>query len=418
MVVDLSVVSLDLPELEFLKLVTNWLEYQITETEDLRQTSAIIGQLVSVNRLDLLQLFVDTVRANYEAEDEALLAPSISSIPPTSSPPPPSITPYVCRLLACNLDDKALEALSQVIEIEFFEVVRGLLVGEENENTLSAALANLLILFPDSGVIDLHAMETLLQVAMAVRGSRIVANFLAGLITLSKQEVAPAPKWILTADILPTQRGLEAALPDVPVPPKWTSAGIQGDIDKVCEFATQADKIGRLDIAALRVDLVSAWKYSSAFDREELITGLLVNDKLIDVEYEKDIFRVYGACLPVPDGSTLAKVSRDVCQTRGGCRALTCSHYCNWDPITERPLYDDPSVKLDWFTKRCFVCLLVIAKECYTVRLPMTGGGWSSENFCSFDCAKKVEDLDPVQVHMLERIEVAYHTFGVWDRTD
>lgn len=399
----------------FLSLVQDWLEYQITEEEDLRQTSEVIERIVAADRLDLLEIFVKTVRVNYET-DEIPGEEDITS-PIGDGELPPSVTPYVCCLLSCNLSEDALEALTQVVEIEFFEVVRGL-VSVENEILLTAALVNLTTIFPDPAEIDLQAMETLLSIAMSMPGSRILANYLSGLIVLSKRKVAPIPGWILTQEILPTQKQLEKSLPDVPIPAKWISVGLKEDIDKVCEFASQADKQGRIDIAELRKDMEAAWRRSSVLDREEFITGLLVNDKLIDVEYEQDLFRVYGACLPVPNGNTLAKVSRDVCQMRGGCRALTCSHYCNWDPIAERALHDDQSVKLAWFTGRCHVCLSVIAKECYSVRIPMLGGGWSAENFCSFEHARDIEDLDPVQVQMLERIEVAYHTFGIWDRVE
>ena len=48
----------------FLSLVQDWLEYQITEEEDLRQTSEVIERIVAADRLDLLEIFVKTVRVN------------------------------------------------------------------------------------------------------------------------------------------------------------------------------------------------------------------------------------------------------------------------------------------------------------------------------------------------------------------
>lgn len=453
---DLSTVNLDIPSEDFTVLVEDWLQYQVTEEEDMRQTSAVIESLVSLGRLDLLEIFVQTVKANYEADSPAPIKPFLNLFSGPSNPIPPkkiftqtsegnygpnkptllpniypsspeeeediispldeSPYPYISRLLTCNLSEEAVIALSQVVEIDFFTVVRGL-VDEQNDEFLSSALCNLQVLFPTSKDIDMKSIESLLLIALNRQGSTVLSTFLSGLVSETKEEVAEVPGWILKSFPLPSHESLVKALPPIPVPVRWKSVSLKEDIDFACKFASEADKEDEIDIDEFRKDLIEAWRYSLVADREDFITGLLVNDKLIDVEYEKGLFQVLGACLPVPNGNTLAVLSTDVCQTRGGCRSLTCSHHCNWDPITEQHIYSDLTVRLPWFTGRCFSCSKIIQKECYSLRLPMASGGWSKENFCSFDCQRSIKNLSAVQALMITRIETAYYTFGILDRT-
>lgn len=399
---DLSAQNLDLSEDEFESLVETWLMFGITDEEDARQTTAVIETLARANRPELIGIFCETVEEKYGDQPEY---------------------PYISRLFTNIFSHNAILILSQVVPVEFFDVIRGL-IQINDDKLITAAIANLEVLFPTPEDIDPEAVSSLLPIAQEAN-NRLLIDYLGGISSVQNQEVAEVPPWIIQPEVLQTLAQLERDLPPESRPQEviWKRQSIEGDIEMFAKLAAEADP--NIDIDLLRKDLWIGWTQTPQSEAEETLTYLINNQALSKLEYDRDLFLVYGACLPIPNGNTLAFISDDVCQLHGGCRVLTCYHNeridDTFDPNPD--FFDDPSVEdfanMDWFTGKCASCGKTIRKRCYALRRPLVSGGWSGENYCNFACMRNTADPnDLTQQTLIDRIETAYREYKVVDRDE
>jgi len=124
------------------------------------------------------------------------------------------------------------------------------------------------------------------------------------------------------------------------------------------------------------------------------------------------IFSILGPANPIY-GMPLDPES--ICCKYGGCRMFTCIDFENEDDygiIAE----DNPEEYIEWFSGACEACHKKIAKKIYSIRRPLTFGGWKG-TFCSFKCLRSVVPLNDILNHaLIDRIEEQLLDIGIQDR--
>jgi len=142
--------------------------------------------------------------------------------------------------------------------------------------------------------------------------------------------------------------------------------------------------------------------------------GDLVEDISEDLlRKDEKLFRIFGPANPVY-GQVITDPEAESSKY-GGCRMLTCVEFENEDEfgmITE----DDPYDFIEWFTGNCEYCHKKIAKKIYSLRRPLTFGGWKG-TFCSFKCLRDVVPFNDVLNHfIINQIEQQLLEIGIQDR--
>jgi len=279
---------------------------------------------------------------------------------------------------------------------------------------MAHVIANINILFPDPEEIDIQAIGELLPKAIE-QDNYIMTGYLDDLIAKLEKGVAEVPEWII-----PGWRSSEELKRSIRPPKMLThwEGTLEDDVEYLLGIAQEEDT--GVDLEDLRAQILR--NMQDDVERGEVMVSLKNNQALIDLRWDEETFRVYGACLQVPNGVTLAVSSKDPCQCRGGCRVMTCYQHENWDPVTETVLFEEPTEEqgalsaLEWFEGECQNCYRVIRKKCYAVRLPIESGGWRG-CYCSFRCLREqTEPARDVRHRMINWFEDMYSRFGVYDR--
>ena len=131
-------------------------------------------------------------------------------------------------------------------------------------------------------------------------------------------------------------------------------------------------------------------------ERKKYKARRLMNFKLLSLEKNPDLFRLYGPANAIKGRdlfygavdpsikSGLPEVDDegDECTKYGGCRMLLCNCFEKYDDDNNY----DPT--MTWFKGACDYCFKRIADKSHAVREPMEKGGWIG-CYCSLDCLRK-----------------------------
>lgn len=379
-------------ESEFRSKLEDWLQYQTTNEEEARQTSAMLHTLAATESSNLIEILLEVMG---KKDDDG------------------GQYPYVSKLMTFNLSRDVLNALTQAADLDFYALLYSL-AAVLDETTMSRIIANINTLFPDPEEIDLQAIAELLPRAIEA-DNYILTAYLDDLIAKLERGVVAVPEWIIPG--WKSAAELEASV----LPPKMLTewhGTLEEDVEYILQL-TEREHPG-VNLADLRAQMLA--QMQDDVPRRAMMVSLRNNRALIELEWDKETFRVFGGCLKPPNGVTLSDVSKDVCQTRGGCRVMTCYQHENWDPIMEAPIFQDPVdepralAALEWFTESCQNCHRVIRKKCYAVRMPIESGGWRG-CYCSFLCLREqTETANNVRHRMINWFEELYYSYGIYDR--
>lgn len=387
--VDITTITGQETEDDFSFRLEEWLQYQTTDEEEARQTALLLHTLAEAESTNLIEIFL-RVMAGQGGQH-----------------------PYTSKLMLFRLSRSALAALTQVTDLDFYSLMYSL-VEIRDETLMTHVVTNVNILFPDPEEIDLNAISGLLSRAIE-SNNYIMTGYLDDMIAKLEKGVAEVPGWIITG--WRSSEDLERSVLPPEMLADWKGT-LEEDVEYILSIAAR-EGLG-VDLDDLRAQMLHNMQDDA--ERAIVMISLKNNQKLIDLRWDQETFRVFGACLQVPNGVTLAPVSRDPCQTRGGCRVMTCYQHENWDPITESVIFEDPTeekgalVSLEWFQGDCQNCHRIIRKKCYAVRLPIESGGWRG-CYCSFRCMREqTESARDVRHRMIDWFEDMYNRFGVYDR--
>lgn len=136
------------------------------------------------------------------------------------------------------------------------------------------------------------------------------------------------------------------------------------------------------------------------------------NDKL---NSDPELFLILGPSNPLV--GTMYIDNTNICFRYGGCRMYHCNCFeYNNEEKEDLPYY--PNIPT-WFKGYCEVCQKEIIKRIYSVRQPLTGGGWLG-TYCSWDCLKKKDNgavLDDEMTKILiRRAEEDLNEINIIDR--
>lgn len=139
---------------------------------------------------------------------------------------------------------------------------------------------------------------------------------------------------------------------------------------------------------------------------------------------DRDTFRVYGPCNPMPDTDfsqlTAEDGEPDVNVIFGGARMFTFQQF-EYDYENDLPVDD-------WFRGYCLQCSKRIRAYFHAVRVPYIQGGFSG-CYCSWDCVREfikmdTEQGDPslyntyvIKVNLTRAIEEQMNRWGIADRS-
>lgn len=131
------------------------------------------------------------------------------------------------------------------------------------------------------------------------------------------------------------------------------------------------------------------------------------------LQTNEELFKIYGPSFPQTGYSTLSENSENPCDRYGGCRMLLCQGHTPRTDIQD----DEESMSRDWFTGSCCACLKKISKRHYAKRMPLPGGGWDTDCYCSWKCVKyDIAHPDIIQTLLLKYFKRKNNRFGIYDR--
>ena len=383
--------------LEFEDRLVAWIREEITVAEERADIVALLEQAVALGRDDLIELFVQFMDQEVPNSEEM---------------------PYLAYVLTLPLSDAVLDLLSETFDPEYYQMLSALCYSVTDEH-IAIGISNIKKIY--SGVeLDKSALELLHEKAIE-RDSPRLAEYYAAEIERTDMSYAIVPEWIIPSRRSHTDLlfGLHVHLPE---PWSSSSGDPEADADYILSLVEEdkdlEDARGRL-LAGKFSTLVTA-------DREEMINQLRLQNALLVLSQDPEMFRVLGPCLPPGDAYKLHVHSSDPCNMYGGCRVYTCYENENVVGDTLEAIIDDPVAsgrlaELEWFTGRCknTECQLFIRKKCHALRLPVaTEGGWYG-CYCSFYCMRQVaRDAHDVTLSFLSYFEEQYIRFGVYDRND
>jgi hypothetical protein len=313
---------------EFTVTVNNWLGYRM-ETEDERQ---VVGDLASIliakDKGSLLAKFLEL---RTEANSSELDAP------------------YICQFLTCSFLPEELSFIAQVLDPELFKLLHGY-VFQKDRTLLASAFYNMDHLFPpESTDYDIAGLNQVVTKAERFK-NEYLQEYVSKLIKLQKRkdetdlpagediEYADKPEWILPFEGNPycTHKELLELLPelsnqsmmrswdlvDVTIPPgPWVSKGPEEDATFISKLHTtdydqEAMRLGYLDVFS-RMDVKA---------REDLISDVIKNSKLLHLSKNEEVFRILGPSNPDTGYIGLELESDDPCLLYGGHRLIyfTC----------------------------------------------------------------------------------------------
>lgn len=346
---------------------------------------------------------------------------------------------YVHEMFTYLMGKKALDFVMDVYEVEYYELVRGLmyLLDGKHKNLTLTAIANMRKVFSRPDDVYPDTLQKLIIICENV-GNDELLTYLKETLSRARNPPAERPEWMLDSGRTHEELVKEAlALVKEYVAEigSWVSDSLEDDVEYIMHLSGDVD-----DSDALRRDITGKFAHMPLKERQELVSTIVWNTKMMYLADRADLFRVFGLCLPLSGGLLLKVLSKDPCEMWGGCRAMTCWHNENVDIHTDDVVSQDPVAegRLDeiwWFTGKCDECMLVIEKECYAVRMPLETGGFEG-CFCSFECMRKRVKSQPISIavedkyegtklteginenrlHLVNKMEQMYNKFGIWDR--
>jgi hypothetical protein len=380
---------------EFVEMLNYWMR-ELMETD--RERDEVVKFLEAVNitgSTDLLKIFVEIMAENNPIEDTL---------------------PYLSKLLTHEVNEPILDQIVQVFDPEYYETVRGLM-GVHSPDYLNIGINNVRYIFREvRSNLDKDTIELLYDKAKEL-SMPLLELYLSSELEELNKSYAKIPEWIIFNDTIYTHKQLVESL-KLPIIENWVSISPEKDAEYMCSLAEE-DK----DLETLYVDLLDAFRDKTKAEREELITKINKNNKLMMLSLDEEMFRVLGGCLAMGEAYELEVKSKDPCLMYGGCRAYTCYENHNVNFETEEPLIHNPVgrgllAELEWFTGRCDNpgCLLYIKQKHYAVRMPLESGGWIG-CFCSFGCIKAcLPEDNETRFRLTEGFENIYKGVGIYER--
>jgi hypothetical protein len=377
--------------------IVDWLLYYLSDDEQQRMTEDLIEQLSIIQRTDLLHIFIIVMQENNDIEN---------------------LIPYVSKLLTYNISDEAVHQLSQVIDIEYYNIIDGLM-EIENEDSVYAAIMKIQTLF-GSNIPELATLQLLLDKARD-KESKSLTKYLSELVRESTPLSHSRPLWIIdhpSGELRTHQQLIDELVINMPKP--WisdqSSESINRDVEYLLGLIDES-----MDLEKAAIDLHNKLSRQTPEKRMANINWLRNNNKMMKLELREDIFNVLGACLPFGEAFNLKKKSTDPCACYGGCRVFTC--YENSIDLT---LGDDIlDIRADlgllheinWFTGQCDKCPNKIKWKHYALRMPLETGGWRG-CYCSFECIRDdIDEENGIRLRLVEGFRGMYEVSGIYERT-
>jgi hypothetical protein len=400
--------------LDFADLLKQWFTYIVSEDEEQAFTVALLYSTDQLNRPGLFQDYVAEWK-RYAGDQDTI--------------------PLEARILAYPLSISQLGLVVQALQLNFYAIVAGL-NNMNRQDYITMGVSNLREIYPPETTFDVATLVTLRDQALE-RLNYIVHGYLNDLLEQQQQlerraNAAPAPRWILppplsvaTSGPMPTHNQLKA----------WLAQRFKGITIEL--YTSVRPQQGAAIVAQLiygaGVDTDAGEAYQhyllEQFQRlapqdltdtvNEIVRNTMISQRMRE---DVEVFRVFGACHPIPGPLRLELASDDPCLRNGGCRVYDCTHVHNYDPLTEQELYPDAVAtgmvsKINWRgDKTCYSCGILVLKTCYCVRKPCLRGGWYGY-YCSWSCVRTdTEPADEVTLALINDYEQRYLNNGTYDR--
>jgi hypothetical protein len=375
----------------FVIAIENWLKIKLSEEDERQYVSDLIYSMNESGRGDLLNTFVDMMQ--YINEN------SYS---------------YITIILTLILDDDALDFIAQMLEIEYHEIVREMM-DILDEKLVIIGIQNIKRIFDDIERLDEEPIRHLYEVA-SEKGHQAMAEYLHEILLMITKEEVKRPAWVIDPPVMMTNKEMIETI-SIPKFERWISKSPEEDAKYILSIASED-----ADLDALYEQVLNKFKTMSDNSRENLITSINNNNKILLLSLDEHIYGVLGPCLVFPGAYDLRN-EKDPCSIYGGCRMMTCYENENIDSETGEPIYENV-IKgnhfkdLEWFTGQCnnWDCNKKIEKKHYAVRMPIETGGWMG-CYCSFKCVKgDIEELNFTRLKLADNFEKMHVSVGIYDR--
>ena len=302
----------------------------------------------------------------------------------------------ILNIIASQKDHNEMKIKYDFERITFSEIIDNLISYDSSPN-ISYACTRLIKIYGEQNYKTYKWLKNL-----AIDGGNTeVEDFM----TLKIKQTAPfqpIPKWVQNFRDGPIP--VEGTIPE----PQFKEKIIQLPddfviVEKLTEgLSQQGITIIELDLAKQK--LTEFLKNATREEKLKLISPILKNESLLELAYNKDIFRLYGPAHPLVDQD----LTEDTPSSKfGGCRMFLCDIY-DYD--------EDFDIVRDWFNGSCDICNNRIRMRWHAVRMPKPQGGWYG-CYCSWECVKKdVNHPAIAQLALINAFEKSINQIGIQSR--
>ena len=227
------------------------------------------------------------------------------------------------------------------------------------------------------------------------------------------EEYADIPQDIIRSVVLPTERSLAEYAVTVKAKPRnipsinETTMMMVTDLD----IRSAVSYNNRDEIYNEIKEELSSMSNEAYKELAKKYTDILAQTEL---QFHEELFRIYGPSYPVEGYSNLAENSDDSCNVYGGCRMLLCNGHTPRTDVEDIHEWEE----IDWFTESCCKCKKKIRFRHLAKRMPLPGGGWDTDSYCSWECVRDdIMEPDVIQTLLTNYFEKKSLRIGIYDRT-